>query len=177
MRPMRWKSARFRTRKAAKLPVHSRRDFVCASTGDELPRAKPQACGDTLRQARKQLQRESLASLPTMKCSDRLQRSVTTLPILRASSRGAHMDRDDGAGGRRRALQEISGGLLLAVTGSAFAQQETSSNAQGGAISLGHRDLREGSGEAAMGRAGQPDRTLRRTSRKLRRICDGKNDQ
>jgi hypothetical protein len=87
------------------------------------------------------------------------------------------MDRDDGAGGRRRALQEISGGLLLAVTGSAFAQQETSSNAQGGAISLGHRDLREGSGEAAMGRAGQPDRTLRRTSRKLRRICDGKNDQ
>jgi hypothetical protein len=33
------------------------------------------------------------------------------------------MDRNDRSGGRRRALQEISGGLLLAAAGSSFAQQ------------------------------------------------------
>lgn len=42
------------------------------------------------------------------------------------------MDRDDTSAGRRRALKEISGGLFLAATGSAFAQQETPSNAQAG---------------------------------------------
>jgi NAD(P)-dependent dehydrogenase (short-subunit alcohol dehydrogenase family) len=42
------------------------------------------------------------------------------------------MDRDDRSGGRRQALKEISGGLLLAAAGSAFAQQETPARSQAG---------------------------------------------
>jgi NAD(P)-dependent dehydrogenase (short-subunit alcohol dehydrogenase family) len=42
------------------------------------------------------------------------------------------MDRNDEPGGRRRALKEISGGLLLAAAGSAFARQESPSAAQAG---------------------------------------------
>ena len=42
------------------------------------------------------------------------------------------MDSNDRCGGRRRALQEISGGLLLAAAGSTFAQQESPSAAQTG---------------------------------------------
>ncbi len=42
------------------------------------------------------------------------------------------MDRNDESGGRRRALKEISSGLLLAAAGSAFAQQDTPPDAQAG---------------------------------------------
>ncbi len=42
------------------------------------------------------------------------------------------MDRNNGSGGRRRALKEISSGLLLAAAGSAFAQQETARGAKTG---------------------------------------------
>jgi hypothetical protein len=42
------------------------------------------------------------------------------------------MDRNDESGGRRRALKEISSGLLLAAAGSAFAQQETARGAHTG---------------------------------------------
>lgn len=42
------------------------------------------------------------------------------------------MDRNDESGGRRRALKEISSGLLLAAAGSAFAQQQTSQVARTG---------------------------------------------
>ncbi|HEY6621394.1 MAG TPA: SDR family oxidoreductase [Steroidobacteraceae bacterium] len=41
------------------------------------------------------------------------------------------MDRNDESGGRRRALKEISSGLLLAATGSAFAQQAPQSRQAG----------------------------------------------
>jgi NAD(P)-dependent dehydrogenase (short-subunit alcohol dehydrogenase family) len=40
------------------------------------------------------------------------------------------MERNDRFGGRRRALQEISGGLLLAAAGSAFAQQQSPNDSQ-----------------------------------------------
>jgi hypothetical protein len=71
------------------------------------------------------------------------------------------MERNDRSGRRRRALKEISGGLLPAAASSVFAQQETRSNTQAGKPAF------------------MPDFPTEypKPIKPLKRIRDGKNDR